>query len=229
MNAFRIPRKYRTRFGRLVTDGDDEVEPLSEKVFHRLRTKVRRIYSVALFQGRPCQRMNCWLRQDPGTVHVSPSLREMAQQHFGHLRSGCVARAEKQNPESFGHRILLCSRSGSKSMSHPGETLAVTCTLVGCPCVTSRLKRYASPLSSFESVKECSCRSRTVNPWRPRAAAAQSRSSVRALPTTWLIDKKGRIDSLYAGAMTEDVFRQGVERLLAEAAGVPDRMPSTQR
>ena len=66
-------------------------------------------------------------------------------------------------------------------------------------------------------------------PWRPRAAAAQSRSSVRALPTTWLIDKKGRIDSVYAGAMTEDVFRQGVERLLAEAAGVPDRMPSTQR
>ena len=41
MNAFRIPRKYRTRFGRLVIDGDDEVEPQSEKVFQRLRTKVR--------------------------------------------------------------------------------------------------------------------------------------------------------------------------------------------
>lgn len=41
-------------------------------------------------------------------------------------------------------------------------------------------------------------------------------SSIRGLPTTWLLDNKGRIAVIYAGAMKEDVFRQGIERLLAE-------------
>lgn len=52
---------------------------------------------------------------------------------------------------------------------------------------------------------------------------SSSLSSVRGLPTTWLIDKQGRIAAIYAGAMTEDVFRQGIEQLLGEPRAVPDR------
>lgn len=39
-------------------------------------------------------------------------------------------------------------------------------------------------------------------------------SSVRGLPTTWLLDKEGRITTVYSGAMKETVFRQGLEQLL---------------
>jgi cytochrome c biogenesis protein CcmG/thiol:disulfide interchange protein DsbE len=52
---------------------------------------------------------------------------------------------------------------------------------------------------------------------------SSSLSSVRGLPTTWLIDKQGRIAAIYSGAMTEDVFRQGIEQLLGEPRAVPDR------
>lgn len=56
-------------------------------------------------------------------------------------------------------------------------------------------------------------------------------SSVRGLPTTWLIDKKGRIAVIYAGAMKEDVFRQGIDRLLAEPPGTaePPNQTETRR
>lgn len=50
-------------------------------------------------------------------------------------------------------------------------------------------------------------------------------SSVRHLPTTWLLDKEGRIAVIYAGAMKEEVFRHGIDRLLAEDTDVP-RQPS---
>ena len=49
---------------------------------------------------------------------------------------------------------------------------------------------------------------------------ASSLGSVRVLPTTWLIDTEGRVALVYAGAMKEEMFRQGVERLLAEASRV---------
>jgi len=42
-------------------------------------------------------------------------------------------------------------------------------------------------------------------------------SSIRGLPTTWLLDKNGRIATIYAGAMKELVFRQGIEQLLDAA------------
>ena len=37
-----------------------------------------------------------------------------------------------------------------------------------------------------------------------------------SLPTTFLIDKQGQLVTVYSGAMEEDVFRNDVERLLAE-------------
>lgn len=40
--------------------------------------------------------------------------------------------------------------------------------------------------------------------------------SVERLPTTFLIDRQGRLAAIYAGAMEESVFRRGVESLLAE-------------
>ena len=41
-------------------------------------------------------------------------------------------------------------------------------------------------------------------------------SSVRGLPTTWLLDEKGRVAVIYAGAMKKEVFRQSIDRLLAD-------------
>lgn len=48
----------------------------------------------------------------------------------------------------------------------------------------------------------------------PRGDSA-ALSSVRGLPTTWLLDKQGHITTMYSGAMKEVVFRQGIEQLLA--------------
>jgi cytochrome c biogenesis protein CcmG, thiol:disulfide interchange protein DsbE len=41
-------------------------------------------------------------------------------------------------------------------------------------------------------------------------------SGIEAIPTTFLIDRQGRIAKTYGGAETEDVFREDVTRLLAE-------------
>lgn len=48
-------------------------------------------------------------------------------------------------------------------------------------------------------------------------------SSVRGLPTTWLLDTKGRIATIYAGVMKEAVFRQGIDRLRAEIPSTPEQ------
>ena len=42
-------------------------------------------------------------------------------------------------------------------------------------------------------------------------------SSIRDLPTTWLLDKQGHIRTICSGAMQEAAFRKGVEPLLAAA------------
>lgn len=47
--------------------------------------------------------------------------------------------------------------------------------------------------------------------------AASELSSIRGLPTTWLLDRQGHIRTIYSGAMQEAVFRKGVEPLLAGA------------
>ena len=41
-------------------------------------------------------------------------------------------------------------------------------------------------------------------------------SQIRSIPTTLLIDKQGRVAKQYVGAVTESVFRQDIEQLLAE-------------
>lgn len=47
-------------------------------------------------------------------------------------------------------------------------------------------------------------------------AGSHLMSSIETLPTTFLIDKQGRLAAVYSGAMEEAVFRRGVDRLLAE-------------
>jgi hypothetical protein len=76
---------------------DHDVEPLPEKLLHRLRPQPCRVNRIVSFQGGPGSRVDRrpWLAA--GAEHVDALFRELTKQCFGHLRSCRIAGAEKQD------------------------------------------------------------------------------------------------------------------------------------
>lgn len=101
--VFDLPDKDRTRFLRIVADGDDVIELIPQKVINALRTAPRDIETKLLHHGNGF-RMNFTRRKCAGRINFN-ILVEGFQEAFRHLAATGIAGTQDEN--CTGHRYPI--------------------------------------------------------------------------------------------------------------------------